>query len=143
MLGYFNEVMLASETKGGSFIANRAQLLLDCFVHYGLDDLKVVGQKFTWQRSIHGQPSIFKKLDRVVADVDWKLMFPNALVKVLPCIYANHNPLLLHSNGFPLGRGARPFRFEATWVFAQGLSSCGTFCLVSRSTRSCALSSGG
>ena len=69
LIGDFNEVLLASECKGGSFVHSRARLFQDCLNACNLSDVKVVGSGFTWQRSRHGQPTILKKLDRVVADM--------------------------------------------------------------------------
>lgn len=116
LIGDFNEVLLASECKGGSFVHSRARLFQDCLNACNLSDVKVVGSGFTWQRSRHGQPTILKKLDRVVADMGWRLRFPEAFVEVLPRIYSDHNPLFLRCTGLPAPRGQRPFWFEAAWV---------------------------
>ena len=78
--------------------------------------MKVVGNGFTWQRRNKGQCTILKRLDRAVADVGWRLLYPEAFVEVLPRIYSDHNPLFLRCEGLPSPRGQRPFRFEAAWV---------------------------
>jgi hypothetical protein len=50
------------------------------------------------------------KIDRVLASVDWDLLFPDALFQALSSSISDHAPLLLS-----LGAGFRPkqrFRFE-------------------------------
>ena len=54
VMGDFNEVCLASELKGCSFIPSRACLFNDYLNCYRLANLHVVEGKFTWQRSVHG-----------------------------------------------------------------------------------------
>jgi hypothetical protein len=50
-----------------------------------------------------------KKLDRGIANVEWRLSFPEAFVEVLCRLHSDHNPILLHFGGLPLARGPRPF----------------------------------
>ena len=69
---------------------------------------------------MHGRITLLKCLDHVVADLAWKLEFPEACVEVLPRVSSYHNPLLLGCNGFPRVRVPRPFRFEAAWLSHQG-----------------------
>lgn len=54
MIGDFNEIVLASKMKGGVFVSSRVRLLQDCFDDSELMDLKMVGNKFTWQWSMYG-----------------------------------------------------------------------------------------
>ena len=119
VVGDFNEVCLESELKGCSFIPSRANLFSDCLNYCGLVDLHVVGGKYTWQSSIQGKPTMFKRLDRAVVDAEWRFLCPNAFVEVLPRIYSDHHPLLLRCEGLPATTGMRPFQFEATWVTHQ------------------------
>ncbi|XP_045789301.1 uncharacterized protein LOC123884274 [Trifolium pratense] len=58
----------------------------------------------------------FRKLDRTLVDVPWRMSFPDAYVEVLGKFHSDHNPLLLQC-GLPLHNdGSRPFRFEAAWI---------------------------
>lgn len=57
-----------------------------------------------------------KKLDRALANLQWRLGFPEAFVEVLCRLHSNHNPLLLRLGGIPQPRGPKRFRFEAAWI---------------------------
>ena len=83
------------EVKEGVFMNSKAWLLNDCLDYCGLADVKAMGGLYTWQCCVHGQPIVYKKLDKIVFDVDWRLLFPNAFVKVLLRIYSDHNQLLM------------------------------------------------
>jgi len=82
-------------------------------------DLTTVGGRFTWHRNHNGIQILSKKLDRGLANVDWRISFPEAFVEVLCRSYSDHNPLFLRFGGLPLARGTRPFRFEAVWIDHQ------------------------
>jgi hypothetical protein len=79
-------------------------------------DLTTIGGRFTWHRNHNGIRILSKKLDRGLANMNWRLSFPEAIVKVLCRLHSDHNPLLLRFGGLPLNRGTRPFRFEAAWI---------------------------
>ena len=68
VVGDFNEVLSETEVRGGEFVANRAGLFRDCIDQCELIDIGAIGSKFTWQRSLHGMPTIWKRLDRAMAD---------------------------------------------------------------------------
>ncbi|KAJ1414180.1 Ribonuclease H-like superfamily [Sesbania bispinosa] len=54
-----------------------AQVLEDC----RLMDIGAIGGRFTWFRREQNGRSISKRLDRVLADCDWRLRMPNAFVE--------------------------------------------------------------
>ena len=119
VLGDFNEIKCRSEVRGGKFVRNRANIFASCLEDCELLDVGMMGGCFTWQRYVEGQQSIAKKLDRVVADIHWRMLFPNAVVEVLPRFYSDHNPLLLRCDGLSQTMGQKPFRFEAAWTYHQ------------------------
>ena len=94
---------------------SRARLLQDCFDDCGVVDLKIVGNIVCMVNLL------LKKrwIDRAVVDVEWRFLFPEAFVEVLPCIYSNHNPLLLRCEGFPIHMGPMPFCFKTARVLHQ------------------------
>lgn len=57
-----------------------------------------------------------KKLDRGLANLQWRMIFPDAFIEVLCRLHSDHNPLLLRLGGLPKKRGPRPFKFEAAWI---------------------------
>lgn len=115
ILGDFNEVLLSSEVAGGNFHPSRACLLAQLLTDCNLLDLRYTGGLFTWRKNIQLGGHVRKKLDRIVADVDWQLAFAHSLVEVLPQHASNHNPLLLSCSKFR-SRRAKLFHFQAAWI---------------------------
>ena len=115
LLGDFNEVLLASEVRGGSFCANRARIFSQMLEHCGLLDLGSIGNKFSWTRRVHGGVLVSKRLDRALANCDWRSSFPEAFVETLSRLHSDHASLLIRCGSVQQNRGVRPFRFQAVW----------------------------
>ncbi|XP_057432083.1 uncharacterized protein LOC130724829 [Lotus japonicus] len=79
-------------------------------------DLGAIGSKYTWFRRTDLGQSTSKRLDRALDDVEWRHLFPEAVIENLPRIHSDHCPLLLRCGGFDDTRGKRPFRFLAAWA---------------------------
>jgi len=116
LISDFNENLLPSEQRGGIFHHNRASLFSNLMNNCNLLDLSTTGGRFTWHRNNNGIRILSKKLDRGIANIDWRVSFPEAFVEVLCRLHFDQNPLLLRFGGLPLARGPRPFRFEAAWI---------------------------
>lgn len=112
----FNETILPSDQRGGTFNHSRATVFSNFMADCNLLDLTAVGGRFTWHRNHNGHRILSKKLDRANANVDWRLSFPEAFVDVLCRTHSDHNPILLRFGGLPQSRGHIPFRFEAAWI---------------------------
>ena len=81
----------------------------------GLIDLGYRGTKFTWVKKSKDGPCLKRaRLDRALANVDWRLNWPNAVVYHLQAVALDHNPIMLDSVG---GRTfTRPtFKYEMMW----------------------------
>lgn len=113
LLGDWNEILIPGEQKGCLFSHFRAASFGNVPDVCGLLDLNTTGGKFTWHRT---QGQMAKKLDRGLANLQWRLGFPEAFIEVLYRLHSDHNPLFLRLGGLPLARGQRPFRFEAAWI---------------------------
>jgi hypothetical protein len=110
LMGDFNDIILPSEQKGGTFSHSQAGALLNVYDKCNLMDIKTTGGIFTWNRPCPRNRMVFRKLDRAIADVPWCMAFPDAYVEVLCKFHSDHNPLLLRC-GLPLtNHGPRPFR---------------------------------
>ncbi|CAJ2665276.1 unnamed protein product [Trifolium pratense] len=116
LIGDFNEIIAPSEQRGGIFTQSRADGLISVMDNCDLVDLNSVGGKFTWHRNCRGERSIAKKLDRGMANLQWRLIFPEAYLETLCRSNSDHNPIILRCGGLPIARGTRPFRFEAAWM---------------------------
>ncbi|XP_073121297.1 uncharacterized protein [Henckelia pumila] len=89
-----------------------------------LQDLHAIGDFFTWVNRRSRQDLIFERLDRFVASLDWRLLFPAARVYTLDFFHADHIPILIdlgYSSHQVLCR--KPgFRFEYHWADDQECS---------------------
>lgn len=91
LLGDFNEIKSSRKVSGGSFSLARAHMLSNMMSGYYHMDLDTIGGFFTWRRNIQRGGHV---IDRCLADFDLRIVFPHALVEVLPCHdHSDHNPL--------------------------------------------------
>jgi hypothetical protein len=67
------------------------EVIEDCH----LSDLGFIGPKFTWSNGRGGRALTKERLDRALANVEWRSLFPNADVKVLAKISSDHHPVLV------------------------------------------------
>ncbi|XP_015936169.1 uncharacterized protein LOC107462117 [Arachis duranensis] len=108
---------IATERKGGSIGNMNAcrkfqRWMCDC----NLIDLGYVGSKFTWKGAEReGMERILKRLDRAVANKEWKMMFPDARVETLPRCSSDLYPLLIKTIPARMDIGEKPFRYEIMW----------------------------
>lgn len=129
--GDFNDIASQDEKKGGAPINQRkCNIFMERIDRCNLMDMGAIGSKFTWRGPLyHGYSSIFEKLDRALCNVDWRLGFPEAFVKVLPCIdFSDHHPILISLHNLHNVRQPRPFRFETDWqthsLFPDVVKNC-------------------
>lgn len=115
LIGDFNEILLPSEVLGGNFSSGRADKFAGMLEKCGMIDLGATGNAFKWFRWAIGSHPISKRLDRVMSDSDWRNCFSEAYVENLCRLKSDHCPLLLRLKATGLGRGDRPFRFQAAW----------------------------
>jgi hypothetical protein len=114
VLGDFNEILFHHEKEGGRMRAPRQmQAFHDILEECDLVDIGYIGDMFTWQRG-----KIRERLDRGVAHVQWRFMFPNAQLVNAKTLKSDHRPIVVdteylrdHIQG---NRGPR--RFEARWL---------------------------
>ncbi|XP_059663891.1 uncharacterized protein LOC132309616 [Cornus florida] len=79
-----------------------------------LDDLRFIGHMHTWTNISQGQPSIAKKLDRVIVNTHWLSSFPNSTANFAPPLCSDHCPMLVDI-GVPTPRRKCPFKFFDFW----------------------------
>jgi exonuclease III len=90
----FNDLANPSEKKGG-VPANqrRCDNFLTRMNQCRLMDCGAIGPKYTWRGpTFHDGERIFERLDRALSNDEWRLGFPNAVVKVLPRVnFSDHH----------------------------------------------------
>ncbi|KAJ4834508.1 hypothetical protein Tsubulata_049656 [Turnera subulata] len=116
LVGDFNDYAFSSEVLGGVFSAARARTFNDRLNGLDLLDLGFSGPSFTWVRTVRGRRVQQRRLDRAVANSEWRVLFPEASVIHLTRTYSDHHPLLVNLSGETTVPSVRPFRFEAIWL---------------------------
>lgn len=87
----------------------------NCLMECELDDLGFNGSPFTW---FHGD--LKERLDRVVMNLQWHILFDKASIYYLPFFKSDQSPLWLKFKEHGCrNRGLRPFRFVASWLFHE------------------------
>ena len=121
-LGDFNEILFGSEKEGGQprsagCMDRFRNVLEDC----KLEDLGFVGDAFTWRNHHHNAEGyIRERLDRAVANIEWRDLFP--LVRVIngDPRHSDHRPLIVEcGEREPTIHGCYrdiSIKFEAKWL---------------------------
>ncbi|GAU41147.1 hypothetical protein TSUD_190470 [Trifolium subterraneum] len=115
LLGDFNEIRSCTEVVGGDFIISRANSFSHMMDNCSVMDLDTIGGFFTWRRNTRFGGHLRKKLDRCLADVDWRMAFPDSLAELLPAHDSDHNPILV-SCMKANSRRPKSFHFQAAWL---------------------------
>lgn len=116
VMGDFNAVLSSVDKIGGKAVASSSRGGFRKVVNdNSLIDLGFDGHPFTWNNKRGGLDNIQERLDRVMANAEWKIRFPNASRSHLPAVQYDHKPLLIYirSNN---GILPRPFKFESMWT---------------------------
>ncbi|XP_059450845.1 uncharacterized protein LOC132181612 [Corylus avellana] len=121
-IGDFNEVMTMSEKRGANV---RPRGLMQAFQHTleecEMADLGYCGPKFTWSNCQEGVGLIKERLDRVLANHEWRSLFPDAVNHVSVTTNSDHAPLFLHLlHSQSTGRKKAKFRYESCWAALAG-----------------------
>lgn len=80
----------------------------ECLQQLGLSDLQSIGSKLTWKNSSIN-PTLRRKLDRVLVNGTWLADFPLLLADFLPRGISDHSPSVV-TLGTRLPRLQRPFQ---------------------------------
>jgi hypothetical protein len=121
-MGDFNEILFAHEKEGGPA---RAQGCMDAFRRsledVNMEDLGFVGDAFTWRNNWHlAQGYVQERLDRAVANVSWRCLFPLHRIINSEQRHSDHWPIIAELNHQTepreLPNESPIFHFEASWL---------------------------
>ncbi|KAG5549991.1 hypothetical protein RHGRI_015079 [Rhododendron griersonianum] len=90
------------------------ELMSDC----KLLDLEFKGQSYTWSNNQGGSSNIRERLDRAVANVEWRDLFPYAQVFHDVILGSDHAPLIVKVC-IPLKKVPYRFKFESMWCTSE------------------------
>ncbi|XP_028078004.1 uncharacterized protein LOC114279914 [Camellia sinensis] len=99
--GDFNDYGSQNDIRSFSTNHNprRSQKFLDRANNCNLLDFDSTGPKLTWINNRQGLANTMERLDRAMCNEDWRTMFSEAIVQVLPRTYSDHSPLIVHTQG--------------------------------------------
>lgn len=118
-IGDFNEISSIWEKQGGAEVSSSRiekfqAMISDC----ALMDLEFKGNAFTWSNNQSREANIRERIDRALANVEWRRLFPCAQVLHEVVLGSDHCPLVLNLN-LPLKRIPKLFKFESRWTTYQ------------------------
>jgi hypothetical protein len=122
--GDFNEVLLADEHFGSTDRSEaQMELFRDCMDACSLVDLGFSGPKFTWSNKQDAQCNVRVRLDRAVANGEFKELFEECGVENIITTSSDHYAVCLTLKinqprlvNLPVQQG---FRYEAAWRRAE------------------------
>ncbi|KAF5447235.1 hypothetical protein F2P56_032803 [Juglans regia] len=86
-----------------------------------LTDLGWKGEKFTWCNRHEDESFIKERLDRVVANPEWRAIYNDFRVETLPAVCSDHRPLVLECLQWIRWRRTNfQFKYEANWLKEEG-----------------------
>ncbi|CAJ2658994.1 unnamed protein product [Trifolium pratense] len=117
VMGDFNEIAYPDEKKGGAPVdVKKCQIFNSWINDCNLLEVTTARTRFTWRGpKWNGRDRVFKKLDRVLCNVDWRIKYHEGFAKVLPRVQSDHHPIIVSLEGHATSSRNRPFRFEAAW----------------------------
>jgi exonuclease III len=111
--GDFNIIRFPSE-KNKNFHPSRFSDSFNVVIHVNdLRELNILGGIFTWSNN-QSSPTL-ERLDRILMNRDWELLFLNVCGYKEPRELSDHNPLIVSSCLRVVGN-KREFRFELFWI---------------------------
>lgn len=119
LAGDFNETMSMQEWNGleSSEMARRCYDFSNWVHNNALIDIGCSGSEHTWFRGNSSDAFKSARLDRGLANEEWRLRFSEGAVRNLPKAASDHFPIIISTNGFaPIPMVMKPFRFQAAWM---------------------------
>lgn len=86
------------------------QMAVEC----SLEDVRVVGNRYTWNNKQSGEHRIWSKIDRVMDNELWLELFERAEVNFLTEGLLDHSPAILSLNNM-VPKCSKVFQFFTMW----------------------------
>ncbi|KAJ9535927.1 hypothetical protein OSB04_un000907 [Centaurea solstitialis] len=100
LTGDFNALLFPHDALGGSSVRNSDMVdFFECVDDIEVFDLRYTGIQHTWCQKPKDESGLKRKLDRVLANIEFTSTFANASVNFLPRGISDHSPSLLSFKG--------------------------------------------
>ncbi|KAJ0955349.1 putative RNA-directed DNA polymerase [Helianthus annuus] len=111
LMGDFNATLAFDDTYTGSSMTNIGMReFKDCVNEIDVFDINNSGFHYTWTNKQKSGKNIFRKLDRVLGNVHFTDVFPNAGARFMPFKISDHTPCVLILPNVQREK-AKPFKF--------------------------------
>ncbi|KAB1213093.1 hypothetical protein CJ030_MR5G015919 [Morella rubra] len=115
-VGDFNDLLGAQEKLGGRAVKASSSRGLSHFMSsMGFVDLGYSGSRFTWSNKCLGLANIRERIDRAIANVPWRIAYPNATIHHYKIAPSDHTSIILRFLGYEPSM-PKPFKFESLCV---------------------------
>ncbi|KAG5530896.1 hypothetical protein RHGRI_025747 [Rhododendron griersonianum] len=118
-VGDFNEIGSIWEKQGGGECSrSRIELFQSVLSECALMDLEFKGPAYTWSNNQGVGFNIRERLDKALATVEWRELFPHAQVFHGLTIGSDHSPIIVNCC-IPPKRVPYVFKFESMWCTSE------------------------
>lgn len=115
-LGDLNEVLSYWENVGKCLIEISRMIEFQVFLNACLlMDMEIKGCNFTWSNSRDKEANIKVRLERVLCNIESRILFPEAKAFALLAVGSDHSPIVLSLQGNN-EKHKKEFKFEAFWL---------------------------
>ncbi|KAJ9561644.1 hypothetical protein OSB04_006804 [Centaurea solstitialis] len=112
VMGDFNAMLFPHDGLGGSSRRNSDMVEFgECLMDIELFDVQYTGIQYTWCQKPSDESGVRRKLDRILANTEFTLMFTDVMARFLPRGLSDHSPGLLSFVGGQR-RFVAPFKFD-------------------------------
>lgn len=120
-VGDFNEIVSMTEKWGGAGKRDSQMEQFRNTLEDDLSDLGLVGSKFTCSIAREDGSFMKERLDRVLANNEWRMFFQEVEVQVLAARSSDHKPLLVNFARHKEERyySKNGLKFEAKWMLEE------------------------
>ncbi|CAA0811789.1 Uncharacterized mitochondrial protein AtMg01250, partial [Striga hermonthica] len=121
-IGDWNDICLSSDKLGGIPRSPRSMAGFNDFINnMAMEEIRMVGNKFTWCNLRLSEGLIQEKLDRGFCSLDWMQSFPNATITTILRSASDHSLLLLNSGALK-EQNSKRFHFDKRWLLKEDIS---------------------
>lgn len=117
IMGDFNVLMAIEDRIGSAIRLAEIQPMRSCTASCQLNEVKIVGSHFTWNKKQDGPARVFTRIDRVLANSQWEDTFPTTEVAYLLEEEFDHFPMVMSC--YKTVQQKKPFRFYHMWINSE------------------------
>ncbi|XP_039018609.1 uncharacterized protein LOC120149964 [Hibiscus syriacus] len=117
--GDFNEIIHADEKRGGrKSVRVHMEEFQRCIRDADVWDIRPRSRWFSWASGTRAKTFVRERIDRYVAKIDWRLLFPECFVDTVPMASSDDLTILLSLEGATTISSPRRdyFKFDACWA---------------------------